>query len=528
MQPQFQLPSAQPGQPNTSIDLEGNLTVIGANGSGKSRFGIWLEETNQNSRIVHRISAQKALTFPEYTSVRNPEEAEKEFLYGRSDQHANANQKRGSRWGNEPSTFLLNDYERLLSLLFAKDNERDHQYVAAARQAGAFAPIPESLIDKIVRVWSEMMPHRDLTLEGGKVLVGKGSPGEYHGRQMSDGERVALYLLGQCISTPPGSVVVIDEPELHMHRALMDKFWNKIEELCSDKTIVYITHDLDFAVTRRVSKIIWVKSYDGAQWTWSFVDRNSDLPDALHLEILGTRKPILFCEGDRGGLDHVIYQLAFPQRHVIPRGGSEKVIEATKALLANPALHPYQAAGIVDRDVRTDAEIRALGAHNICTLSYAEIENLLCSEGLICLVASHLSLDPSATLNQVASIVSQALASEIELQSVLRAERRLRYKLSCFARAGNDEAGLSAGISQVLAAVDVSAEFASAKAELSAASSGSLNMILQLYNRKSLCARVAPAFGLAQGGYQDLLLRLLNGQTASVYLTALRAQLPNL
>ena len=180
----------------------------------------------------------------------------------------------------------------------------------------------------------------------------------------------------------------------------------------------------------------------------------------------------------------------------------------------------------MDRDVRTDAEVQALRNHNICTLTYAEIENLLCSEGLVRLVATHLSLDPITTLHQVGSIVSQALASEIELQSVLRAERRLRYKLSCFARAGNDEAGLNAGMTQVLANVDVSAELASARAELSAALSGTLNTILQLYNRKSLCARVAPAFGLVQGGYQDLLLRLLNGDKASVYLTALRAQLP--
>ncbi len=373
-----------------------------------------------------------------------------------------------------------------------------------------------------------MMPHRALSLEGGKVLVGKGQPGEYHGRQMSDGERVALYLLGQCVCTPPGSVVIIDEPELHMHRALMDKFWNKVEELCADKTLVYITHDLDFAVTRRQSHIAWVKSYGGASWEWAFVERTDELPDALKLEILGTRKPILFCEGERGGLDHVVYQLVFPQRHVIPRGGSEKVVEATKALLGNPGLHPYQPAGLVDRDVRTDTEVQALLSHNVFTLSFAEIENLLCCEELVKLAAFHLALDPVEVVNAVTSTVRDALNAERELQAALRAERRLRYKLSTYTRRGNDEAGLTNGLSELISGIDVNAEMAACRAEIQAAAAAGLNDMLRVYNRKSLCSRIAPCFGLVQGGYQDLLFRLLNGAHAASYLSALRFNLPSL
>jgi hypothetical protein len=502
--------------------------IVGANGSGKSRLGIWIEENNQASRIVHRISAQKALTFPEYSSVRNPDEAEKELLYGRSDQHASVGNKRASRWGNEPTTFLLNDYERLLSLLFAKDNDRNHHYVAQARQSASYTVVPESPIDKITRVWSDMMPHRILSLEGGKVLIGKGSPRQYNGREMSDGERVALYLLGQCVCAPAGSIVVVDEPELHMHRALMDKFWNKVEELCSDKTIVYITHDLDFAVTRRASKLIWVKSYDGSGWTWDFVDRKSDMPDALHLEILGTRRPILFCEGERGGLDHVLYQLAYPHRHVIPRGSAMKVVEGTKSLNDNAGLYPYEAAGLVDRDVKSQDEIEALIKYGVHILDFAEIENLLCAESLIRLVAAHLAHEPNFVVGKVTQMVRDALKSELELQATLRAEKRLRYKLSCFSKSDNNETGLTDGLNSLFSGIHVPTEYAKAKTELLAALDGGLNDMLKLYNRKSLCARISPCFGLANGGYQDLLLRLLNGTQAYQYLDALRELLPSL
>jgi len=38
------------------------IVVVGANGSGKTRFGARIEE--MNPQRVHRISAQKSLSFP--------------------------------------------------------------------------------------------------------------------------------------------------------------------------------------------------------------------------------------------------------------------------------------------------------------------------------------------------------------------------------------------------------------------------------------------------------------------------------
>lgn len=79
---------------------------------------------------------------------------------------------------------------------------------------------------------------------------------------------------------------------------------------------------------------IWrcrIKSYSGDAWNWADVPGDDVLPEALVLEIIGNRKPLLFCEGERGGLDHTSYQRCFPNHHVLPRGRSDKVIEATRA-----------------------------------------------------------------------------------------------------------------------------------------------------------------------------------------------------
>src|SRR5690606_1611934 len=111
-----------------TINTENNIVLIGANGSGKTRLGVKIEELTQDLHIVHRISAQKALNIPDFADIKNLEQAEKDLLFGRSDEHGNNSQKRNSRWGKKPATYLLNDYMKLLSLLFAKSAERDRDY----------------------------------------------------------------------------------------------------------------------------------------------------------------------------------------------------------------------------------------------------------------------------------------------------------------------------------------------------------------------------------------------------------------
>ena len=88
----------------------------------------------------------------------------------------------------------------------------------------------------------------------------------------------------------------------------------------------------------------------------------------------------MFCEGDAGSLDVTIYQIAYPNYHVIPRGGCEKVIESTKALRNNAALHHMDAVGIIDSDYRESAEVASLLTHGIQTIAVAEIENIFCVE----------------------------------------------------------------------------------------------------------------------------------------------------
>jgi len=431
---------------NEVVETEHHLVVIGANGSGKTRLGTWIEQAM--GAQAHRIAAQRALGIADYAQMLALEQADNALRYGNAEHIGN---KRGHRWGNKPETHMLNDYDMLLSVLFAQSAKRNADHTKATKTTGAYVPVPDSPIDIICRVWSDIMPHREIEFLDGKVLVRKTGEVQYHGKEMSDGERVALYLIGQCLCAPDGSVVIIDEPEIHLHKSLMGRLWDKIEALCPEKTFIYITHDLDFAASRKAAPKLWVKSYESGKWIWDEVPEIDHIPENVTIEIVGNRKNVLFTEGEKGSYDSTIYQAVFPDHHVIPRGGCSKVIEATKAMRNTPALHHLQAFGIIDADYRAQVEINALKTSGVQTIEVAEVENLLCVEPLLRLVASKLELNPDEIAAKATAFVANELRQELDVQACNHAEREIRHRLGTYAKSDYSEQALKDAFAATMA-----------------------------------------------------------------------------
>lgn len=65
------------------VEDKKSIVLVGANGSGKTRMSIWIDENNRDLNI-HRISAQKSLNIPEFVSPSELENAKEKFLYGRT------------------------------------------------------------------------------------------------------------------------------------------------------------------------------------------------------------------------------------------------------------------------------------------------------------------------------------------------------------------------------------------------------------------------------------------------------------
>lgn len=157
-------------------------------------------------------------------------------------------------------------------------------------------------------IWNQVLPQRELVLEKFEAKA-KYKEELYKAGSMSDGERVCLYLIAQCLITPDDYIIVVDEPEIHLHTSIMKRLWGEIERYCPNKTFVYITHDLNFATSRKTATKIWVQSYDGHDsWEIYQIEDNDDIPEALFLEVLGTRSPILFVEGGKTSYDLPLYK----------------------------------------------------------------------------------------------------------------------------------------------------------------------------------------------------------------------------
>ncbi len=528
MRPAITLPGADGSANTTIINSDNNIVIIGANGAGKTRFGFWIENNQPDNILVHRISAQRALNIPDAAEFRTVEIAEKGLFFGLANPQAHKGHKIGHRYGSRGAIHEVSDFDHLLATLFAKTNLRNEEHTKATQVAGSYVPVPNSVIDTIIDIWPDIMPQNFLTFTDGKVIATKAGIPQYHGKEMSDGERVALYLMGQCLSVPDNSIVVIDEPEIHLHKSLMSRLWNKIEELCPNKLLVFITHDLDFAASRKESKKLWIKNFNGTTgWTWEEVPELDELPENLVIEIIGNRKNILFCEGDKGSYDYLLYQTAYPTYHVIPRGGCEKVIESTKAINDNPGINHITAIGIIDRDYRTQAELAALNGQGIFTIDVAEVENILCIEPLLRIVAQNQHLDPDLKVKEVTDFIITELKNELETQVTNHAQREIQYQLNKYVKVDNSLKGLEDGLIVLQRQIDIPVIYANSKALFETAiRENSLQKALAIYNRKKLSERISPLFGLAAKEYVNIIFRLLKSSDKNSVVAALRAALP--
>jgi len=413
------LPKKLNSQETISIDSK-NIVIIGANGAGKTRFGTDIE--NRYNRQTHRISAQKSLSMPKEVSPKSKPRAESEFLYGffnEKNPSGNLIHKIGSRWGQNPNTFLLNDYDKLMILLHTEEYEESIKF-KEEYNPGQGIEKPITKLDRIQNIWEYVLPYIKLVKKAGSIETYpvENSDSRYNASEMSDGERVIFYLIGAVISVPENSIIVIDEPEMHIHKSITKKLWDKIEQERTDCTFIYLTHDIDFASSRQEATKIWAKGFDGTSWDYEILNDNLELPEQLYLEILGSRTPILFIEGDDSSIDYKLLQSIFTDYTIKPLGSCQKVFETTKSFNEQKGFHNIESFGIIDRDRRTDEEIEHIKDPNIWVALVAEIENFLLLEEIVKIVAKCMMKDPDNIFSSIKEKVISFFETQADKQAL--------------------------------------------------------------------------------------------------------------
>lgn len=499
-----------------------SFVLVGANGSGKSHLGAWIEMNNDN---VLRISAQRALSIPDTIHIINEEAAWKNIYYG-NPTHTDKGYK--WQWGKYTST-LVNDYESVLSSVFSRESN-DLRIFKDLCDKGKKTDGYETIVEKIRKIWNEVLPQRELVIEKFEAKA-KYKDELYKAAFMSDGERVCLYLISQCMITPDNYIIIIDEPEIHLHTSIMKKLWDEIERCCPDKTFVYITHDLNFASSRKTATKIWVQSYDGHDtWKISPIEDNGDIPEDLFLQVLGTRSPVLFVEGERNSYDLPLYKEVFDNYLVISCDNCQKVIELTKAFNNDKVklLHTYDVKGLIDHDFLTVVEKESYLKQNIYTLNVSEVENLFLIEPLIKLVAKQIGNDENEAFQKVSDFLFEQMEqNKHEIVNSI-CIKEIRHKLNGFSSKSNNSKGIQNDLNNHISEIDVNAIFVEIDTNISdIIAKKDYKRMLNVFNHKGMCQQVSGIIGLRKK-YPQVILDLLKGEKRDYIVEALREYLPKI
>ncbi len=369
------------GEKQINVEQGSSVVFVGANGTGKTRLATHIE--NLFNFNAHRISAHRAqLLNPSVAKISE----EKALLglrigYNESTRHYTSDKssdRRSNRWQGSGATALLNDFDFLIQALFAEQANKSLETHKKVR-SGDSSSVEPTQFECLLEIWERLLPHRNLHISGDNILVSVSGEEEYvySGAGMSDGERAIFYMIGQALVAEDSSLIIFDEPELHIHRSMMAKLWDEIEAVRPDCAFVLITHDLDFAASRVAQKYV-VRDYKPTPaWNIEEVPQDSGFDEELVTLILGSRKPILFVEGAESSLDKAIYRCCFPEWTVIPKGSCKDVIHSVRTMRHNKGLTRITCSGIVDADDNNEEDIEYLSNLGIATLPVSEIENII-------------------------------------------------------------------------------------------------------------------------------------------------------
>lgn len=523
-----------PDQNNTPDEKETNyqsMIIIGANGSGKSRLGAWIEQNNLDK--THRISAQRSLEFDKYINLKPYEAAKNLLVYGEETPIGN-HDSRWKAWGDQKFKYIisvLNDYQNVLSLLIAMQTKQHEEFIEDCKQKESqgekHGKVPEMVLDKLKRIWNTIFSsHRIIDIKNGEVTTILNNF-KYEGRYMSDGERVALYLIAQCLCVPKGKIIIIDEPEIHLHRSIMDKLWTSIEAEREDCFFIYITHDTQFAATHKNSEKLWIKNYDGTNWNFEEI-KDNNLPEQLLLDILGNRKPVLFVEGTSDSYDTKLYSEIYKDYYVIPCGSCSSVITQTKSMNTNKHLHHLKCYGIIDRDYRNDHEIEVYKRDNIFALEVAEVENLFLTEELLKVINNILEFNDNSRIERIKKyIIEDRFAKEINKQICEAIVSELKFKLNTASISKVNEEKAKETLDKAFKEISYDdIKIKQTEKFNKILDSHVYKDILKVFNCKSLSKSIGCFWGIDNKEYQNFVLRQIKGKSANDIINAIIPYLP--
>ena len=415
------------------------LFVVGANGSGKSALVQHFVSKNRGKNIG-RISAHRQTWFRkgsvDITLETRGKYAHEILLMEGEDE---------ARWTDK---FAEQRQSILLFDLLARENYRARmiaQHVDVDNMEGAKLAASEwtSLFDEINELLkiANLKVNLDYSILEQILARHQDAKKPFSIAQMSDGERNAVVIAANVLTAFSGEVLLIEEPERHLHRSIIEPFLSALFRRRKDCAFVVTTHEIALPAAHREARTLLVRSctWNGdraSAWEVELLEANADLPQDLIRAILGSRERVLFVEGNNSSsLDLPLYNALFPGISIVPKGSYSEVEKAVAGLRNAQDHHHVEAFGLIDKDNCSNDEVSRLAKGFVFALDVYSVEALYyCSDAITAVAhwqAQSLGRDPaemieSATKAGLAALQGDELA---EMMAARRSERMVRNQI---------------------------------------------------------------------------------------------------
>lgn len=364
---------------NAIAEISNTVILVGANGSGKSSYVSNLKKVDLPGLFV--IPAQKYLYFDSDTGSRNEVTV---------DSYQNFLRERNLIEIAKKSKTTYNEYKDSMTypfsyLITALVKEYAEISVYKNRNISDYSD-RVTLWDELEKIWNQLIPNIKFEIEPNERTISIEKEGKKYGLNgLSDGEKCILFYIGNVLIAPNNSYIVVDEPETFLNPSIYNKLWDMLISIRKDCQFIFTSHTMEFINGRTNSTFVWCKKFIYPEYfELQVLNEDIDFPMPLLTELVGSRKPILFCEGTYDSIDYQLLSKVFMNQFFVkPVSGHKEVINYTKGYNALSGFHGNISYGLIDGDFLDSTTIEKYQEMNVYVLPFNEIEMILATDSVI-------------------------------------------------------------------------------------------------------------------------------------------------
>lgn len=448
----------------------GNTVIIaGANGSGKTRLKEAIVKTLQGKALMdmtiastrkeeedkkyfggNKLEVKKGVDNPLLNNYINSRKYGSGRYVGSlvqidSDRSVQALKYNPVNWlggdpddADSPSNFYFSSFtsrwQNFVNYIHQKTAARDKKLAELVKSnpemigRDILRKYPNTL-EKYKKIFSSILPGKEL------LDIDPASPREFRYKDasglelnfgtLSSGEQEVIKVLFDVARKDiRHSVIIVDEPDLHLHPTLTFRLIETLKNI-GDHTnqFIFLTHSSDLISTYYLTGDVYFidQKSDGSNQAHRLSDLNHKHKEVAsligqNLGLFAVGKKLVFVEGEESSIDRLAYQkisqIVDPEIRIIPAGSVFNIMTLSNIEeQIRKAIFGIELYMIRDRDGLSDAQVSALENNGrIKCLKRRHIENYFLDDEVLFKVAQRLYLtnsNPSLTREYIADSIKQ-------------------------------------------------------------------------------------------------------------------------